>query len=139
NIPLRLHHVNGDDHAEVDDHELLTLREGVNDQMTGIELKYLTSLAALLRGAIAADPFPMSPRGHQLRAILERLRAAYAYRIIRREPERTIERYTRLPVGDALLPRSLALTGHRLEPTGSRNQCCGCSSLQLICETLSIV
>src|SRR5207302_3765445 len=38
NIQLRLYSVNGDDHEELDDHELLTLLEGVNDQMTGIEL-----------------------------------------------------------------------------------------------------
>src|SRR5207253_1622727 len=42
NIQLRLYRVNGDDHEELDDHELLTLLEGVNDQMTGIELKYVT-------------------------------------------------------------------------------------------------
>jgi phage portal protein BeeE len=42
NIRWRLYHVKGDDHAEQDDHPLLTLLEGVNEQMTGIELKYVT-------------------------------------------------------------------------------------------------
>ena len=32
------------------------------------------TLAALLKQTIAADPFPMSPRVRQLRAILEKLK-----------------------------------------------------------------
>jgi HK97 family phage portal protein len=40
NIQLRLYKINGDDHEEQDDHPLLTLLEGVNEHMTGIELKY---------------------------------------------------------------------------------------------------
>jgi HK97 family phage portal protein len=40
NIQFRLYKINGDDHEEQDDHPLLTLLEGVNETMTGIELKY---------------------------------------------------------------------------------------------------
>ena len=40
NIQFRLYQINGDDHEEQDDHPLLTLLEGVNETMTGIELKY---------------------------------------------------------------------------------------------------
>src|SRR5580698_9807236 len=42
NIQLRLYQVEGDDHKELDDHPLLTLLQGVNEQMTGIGLKYVT-------------------------------------------------------------------------------------------------
>src|SRR5258707_14575394 len=42
NIQFRLYKGSGEDHSEVDDHELLTLLEGFNDQITGIELKYVT-------------------------------------------------------------------------------------------------
>src|SRR3954468_21408317 len=42
NIQLRLYTINGDDHEEQDEHELLDLLEGVNETMTGIELKYVT-------------------------------------------------------------------------------------------------
>jgi HK97 family phage portal protein len=42
NIEWRLYQVTGDDHTEQDDHPLLTLLEGVNEHMTGIELKYTT-------------------------------------------------------------------------------------------------
>src|SRR5437870_42099 len=42
-IQLRLYKIDGKDHAELDDHPLLTLLDGVNDQMTGIELKYVTA------------------------------------------------------------------------------------------------
>jgi HK97 family phage portal protein len=42
NIEWRLYQVAGDDHTEKDDHPLLTLLEGVNEHMTGIELKYTT-------------------------------------------------------------------------------------------------
>jgi hypothetical protein len=41
NIQLRLYQINGDDHEEQDDHPLLDLLEGVNENMTGIELKYV--------------------------------------------------------------------------------------------------
>jgi HK97 family phage portal protein len=42
NIQWRLYQVNGDDHEEQEDHPLLELLEGVNEHMTGIELKYTT-------------------------------------------------------------------------------------------------
>jgi hypothetical protein len=42
NIQLRLFQLKGDNHEERDDHPLLTLLEGVNEHMTGIELKYVT-------------------------------------------------------------------------------------------------
>ena len=37
NIQLRLYQVQGDEHEEQDDHPLLTLLDGVNERMTGIE------------------------------------------------------------------------------------------------------
>lgn len=40
NIQLRLYQVKGDKHEEVQEHALLDLLEGVNEQMTGIEFKY---------------------------------------------------------------------------------------------------
>jgi len=40
NIQFRLYQVTGDDHEEQDDHPLITLLDGVNEHMTGIELKY---------------------------------------------------------------------------------------------------
>jgi hypothetical protein len=43
--------------------------------MTALEL------TAVLRQAIAADPFPMSPRVHQLRAILDKLEPSPARRV----------------------------------------------------------
>lgn len=43
NIDFRLFEVNGDDHEEQTDHELLDLLDGVNPDMIGSELKYLTS------------------------------------------------------------------------------------------------
>ncbi|HEX3861285.1 MAG TPA: phage portal protein [Stellaceae bacterium] len=46
NIEFRLFRVTGNEHEELDDHPLLTLLDGVNEQMTGIELKYI-SLAHL--------------------------------------------------------------------------------------------
>jgi hypothetical protein len=42
NIQLRLYQITGDDPEEQDDHPLLDLIEGVNENMTGIELKYVT-------------------------------------------------------------------------------------------------
>jgi HK97 family phage portal protein len=43
NIEWRLFQIKDDgDHEEQDDHELLTLLDGVNETMTGIELKYVT-------------------------------------------------------------------------------------------------
>src|ERR1700722_15288809 len=42
NIQLRLYQVKGDDHEEREDHPLLTLLDGANERMTGIELKYVT-------------------------------------------------------------------------------------------------
>jgi HK97 family phage portal protein len=41
NIQLRLYRVDGEDHTEVDDHDLLTLLDAPNDHMTGVELKYV--------------------------------------------------------------------------------------------------
>lgn len=41
NIQLRLYRVAGDKHEEVTDHALLDLLDGVNEQMTGIEFKYV--------------------------------------------------------------------------------------------------
>jgi HK97 family phage portal protein len=40
NIQIRLYKINGNDHEEQADHPLLELLEGVNENMTGIELKY---------------------------------------------------------------------------------------------------
>ena len=43
NIQFRLYQVKGDDQEEADpDHPLLTLLDGVNEHMTGPELKYVT-------------------------------------------------------------------------------------------------
>jgi HK97 family phage portal protein len=50
NIQLRLYQVNGDDHEEQEDHPLLTLLDGVNEHMTGIELKYVTMAHLELTG-----------------------------------------------------------------------------------------
>jgi hypothetical protein len=43
NIDFRLFSVKGDDHDEKEDHPLLDLLDGVNPDMIGAELKYLTS------------------------------------------------------------------------------------------------
>jgi hypothetical protein len=43
NIDFRLFSVDGDDHNEKEDHPLLDLLDGVNPDMIGAELKYLTS------------------------------------------------------------------------------------------------
>ena len=40
NIQLRLYQVTGNDHKEVDDHELLDLLDSPNETMTGIDFKY---------------------------------------------------------------------------------------------------
>jgi HK97 family phage portal protein len=50
NIQLRLYQIKGDDHEEQDDHPLLDLLEGVNEHMTGIELKYVTMAHLELTG-----------------------------------------------------------------------------------------
>src|ERR1700730_17532931 len=50
NIQLRLYEINGDDHEEKDDHPLLTLLDGVNEHMTGPELKYVTMAHLELTG-----------------------------------------------------------------------------------------
>jgi HK97 family phage portal protein len=51
NIQLRLYQVVGDDQQEVDeDHPLLTLLDGVNEHMTGPELKYVTMAHLELTG-----------------------------------------------------------------------------------------
>jgi hypothetical protein len=51
NIQFRLYQVNGDDQEEVDpDHELLTPLDGVNEHMTGPELKYVTMAHLELTG-----------------------------------------------------------------------------------------
>jgi HK97 family phage portal protein len=49
-IQLRLYQVKGNEHQELDDHPLLTLLEGVNEHMTGIELKYTTTAHLELTG-----------------------------------------------------------------------------------------
>src|SRR5580692_7788733 len=43
NIDFRLFEVDGEDHNEKEDHPLLDLLDGVNPDMIGSELKYLTS------------------------------------------------------------------------------------------------
>jgi len=50
NIQWRLYKITGDDHEEQEDHPLLTLLEGVNELMTGIELKYVTAAHLELTG-----------------------------------------------------------------------------------------
>jgi phage portal protein BeeE len=51
NIQLRLYKINGDDQEEVgEDHQLLTLLDGVNELMTGPELKYVTMAHLELTG-----------------------------------------------------------------------------------------
>ena len=51
NIQFRLYQVKGDDdHEEVSDHDLLTLLDGVNENMTGIELKYVMAAHLELTG-----------------------------------------------------------------------------------------
>lgn len=50
NIQWRLYKINGDDHVEQDEHDILTLLEGVNEYMTGIELKYITASHLELTG-----------------------------------------------------------------------------------------
>jgi HK97 family phage portal protein len=50
NIQFRLYQIAGDDQEELDDHPLLTLLEGVNETMTGIELKYVTMAHLELTG-----------------------------------------------------------------------------------------
>ncbi|HEX3495583.1 MAG TPA: hypothetical protein VHT02_00150 [Methylocella sp.] len=52
NIQWRLYEVNGNDHEEQEDHPLLTLLEGVNESMTGIEPKYVTASHLELIGVI---------------------------------------------------------------------------------------
>jgi HK97 family phage portal protein len=49
-IDWRLFQVVGDDHEEQQDRDLLDLLDGVNDNMTGLELKYLTSSCLDLTG-----------------------------------------------------------------------------------------
>ena len=50
NIQIRLYKLSEDEHQEVVDHPLLTLLEGVNETMTGIELKYTTMAHLELAG-----------------------------------------------------------------------------------------
>ena len=50
NIQFRLYKINGGDQEEQNDHPLLTLLEGVNETMTGIELKYVTMAHLELTG-----------------------------------------------------------------------------------------
>jgi HK97 family phage portal protein len=50
NIQFRLYQIKGDDQEELDDHPLLTLLDGVNEHMTGIELKYVTMAHLELAG-----------------------------------------------------------------------------------------
>lgn len=50
NIELRLYKVSGENHEEQAEHDLLNLLDGVNDQMTGPELKYVTMAHLELTG-----------------------------------------------------------------------------------------
>jgi HK97 family phage portal protein len=51
NIQFRLYQVKGDDdHEELPDHPLMTLLDGVNERMTGIELKYVMAAHLELTG-----------------------------------------------------------------------------------------
>ncbi|HVB33723.1 MAG TPA: phage portal protein [Patescibacteria group bacterium] len=50
NIEFRLFQVNGKNHKEQEDHDLLDLLDGVNEFMTGPELKFLTSAHLDLAG-----------------------------------------------------------------------------------------
>ena len=50
NIDWRLFEVDGEDHKEQTEHELLDLLDSVNDNMTGLELKYLISACLDLTG-----------------------------------------------------------------------------------------
>jgi HK97 family phage portal protein len=51
NIQFRLYQVKGDDdHEELADHPLMTLLDGVNERMTGIELKYVMAAHLELTG-----------------------------------------------------------------------------------------
>jgi HK97 family phage portal protein len=49
-IDWRLFKVDGDDHEEQEDHDLLSLLDAPNDNMSGLELKYLTSALLDLQG-----------------------------------------------------------------------------------------
>ena len=75
NIQFRLYQVKGDDdHEELTDHPLMTLLDGVNERMTGIELKYvmaahleLTGNCYLLLDGVTSDTdqpralYPLNP------------------------------------------------------------------------------
>ena len=50
NIDWRLFEVDGEDHVEKTEHELLDLLDSVNDNMTGLEFKYLISACLDLTG-----------------------------------------------------------------------------------------
>ncbi len=50
NIEFRLFQVNGKNHKELEDHELVELLDGVNEFLTGPELKFLTSAHLDLAG-----------------------------------------------------------------------------------------
>jgi hypothetical protein len=52
--------VNGDDHEAIDNRGLLRLLEGVNDQMTGIEVKYVT-MVLLLAPITSPTGNPLNP------------------------------------------------------------------------------
>jgi hypothetical protein len=49
-IDWRLFQVKGDDHEEQEDHDLLNLLDAPNDNMSGLELKYLTSALLDVQG-----------------------------------------------------------------------------------------
>jgi HK97 family phage portal protein len=76
NIQLRLYQVKGDDHEEQEDHPLLTLLDGINERMTGIEFKYtmmahleLTGNFYCLLDGVTSDTtppralYPLNPGG----------------------------------------------------------------------------
>ena len=50
-IDWRLFEVDGKDHKEQESHEVLDLLDAVNDNMIGLELKYLTSACLDLTGS----------------------------------------------------------------------------------------
>jgi HK97 family phage portal protein len=80
NIQIRLYKLSGDEHQEVVEHELLTLLEGVNETMTGIELKYtmmahleLAGNAYILMDGVKSDTdkpkalYPLNPGSMHVR------------------------------------------------------------------------
>ena len=69
NIDWRLFEVDGEDHEEMLDHELLDLLDSVNDNMTGLELKYLISACLHLTGSACIWPEGVSNDADKPKAI----------------------------------------------------------------------